>query len=101
MTSPLRTGAVSPPSAAKREWYATREGTPFVIEQIPFEMRCKIPVLPGGDGAETVPLELRTARCNHPTFTLWGSGPTCGHHLVMMFRLAGIAPRGPVPECAA
>ena len=68
-----------------RELYLTADGTPFVVQRTLATWRCVIPVLPGGDGAETAPLSDRTARCHHRTDILVGSGPTCGHHLVTVF----------------
>lgn len=87
------------PATRQRQWYATADGTPFCVDPILWPMLCAIPVLPGGDGAETEPLVKRTSRCRHRTYTLVGSAPTCGHHLVMVLRIAGVRPREAVPTC--
>lgn len=43
--------------------------------------RCAVPVVPDGDGADTLPLEVRTSKCRHATNTFVGRVPTCLHHI--------------------
>jgi hypothetical protein len=69
--------------------FFTKDGTPFVVTPMVCTLPCRIPVLPGGDGAETEPLESRTATCSHPAYVLIGTGAVCGHHLEQFFRVAG------------
>ena len=83
-----------------RECYFTADGTLFCVAKTIWALRCQIPVISGGDGADSESLELRTARCHHLTNFLVGSAPTCGHHLGIVFRLAGTQARQPIPECA-
>ena len=55
---------------------------PFMVERIDIaSLRCRIPVLPHGDGATTEPLTARTARCAHRTTLIVGQAPTCRHHI--------------------
>jgi hypothetical protein len=79
--------------------YLTVGGIPFVVTPILGTMRCRIPVVPGGDGAETEPLEVRTARCPHRAEVLIGSGPVCGHHYAGFFRVAGTSPEWSPSPC--
>lgn len=74
-------------------YYFTEPGfVPFVVTDTIATFRCRIPVVPGGDGAEDVPLEQRTARCGHLAPFLVGAAPTCRHHLTVAFRIGGIKP---------
>jgi hypothetical protein len=85
-----------------REFYLTSGGIPFVVTPLLGTMRCCIPVVPGGDGADREPLEARTDRCSHRAEIMVGSAPTCTHHLAIAFRIAGIKPRPmPLDECPA
>lgn len=71
--------------------HITSDGTTFVVYRDDLvRWRCSIPVLPGGDGAETEPLEARTERCRHQTPYHVGAAATCPHHLQLVYRLAGI-----------
>lgn len=80
--------------------YFTNPGfVPFVVMPIVGTMRCVIPVVPGGDGAETEPLETRTERCSHRAEVLVGSAPTCTHHLLVAAKLGGIQLRSCPAEC--
>ncbi len=58
------------------------DAEPLVLRSSIWTMRCKIPVLPGGDGATWATLEERTERCDHKTTIIVGQAPTCFHHLV-------------------
>lgn len=49
--------------------------------------RCVVPVVPGGDGATSAPLELRTSRCGDPTDVLVGAAPTCRRHVLDVWSL--------------
>jgi len=84
-----------------REWYVTADGTRFCVESDLWAMRCQVPTVPDGDGADTIPLAERTGRCHHRTGILVGSMPTCGHHLEVVFRLAGTKAPESIPACPA
>lgn len=58
---------------------------------------CAVPVLPGGDEADTAPLEARTAKCGHPTRTLIGAVPTCVHHIRVVLQMLMLHDRD-IPE---
>lgn len=79
--------------------HLTGDGTPFWVTPIIGTMRCRIPVLPDGDGAETEPLEARTDRCSHRAACLIGEGPVCGHHFEGFFRVAGTKPKWSPEPC--
>jgi hypothetical protein len=64
---------------------------PLVLEDGFALFRCGIPVLPGGDGAESAPLVKRTAKCGHLSNVVVGSAPTCEHHLRVCARLACVS----------
>lgn len=77
------------------EWVGIVDGAiPFVVARQIATFRCAIPVLPGGDGATTAPLEERTARCEHRTEWLVGRAPTCPHHIYAAAAL-GVDPQPP------
>jgi len=65
-----------------REIVRWADAEPFIARREIVTFRCHIPVIPGGDGALTEPLEKRTAKCGHPTnIRVGASGITCAHHL--------------------